>query len=180
MPMRSVSLVVVCFFWGCGTNIDAPADESVPGSELGSTEQAVIIGNWTTANLYNGDAGPEPFVSSPWGGVICQAWDERDQHWHPGKLHMGTCRYEFGGTAVFASTYSALQNSTPAYYLQWNPNYTPYNAIASKSGISVCMYGVSGGSWTSGKAWMGQCLSEYANVANMAPSNGTAFYFLVQ
>ena len=178
--LASALLLPACFLWGCGADEVVSAGEMGLSDRLGSTEQAVIIGNWTSSNLYNGDGGPSPFLSSPWGGVICQAWDYRDQTWHPGKLHMGTCRYEWGWKAVFASSYRALQNAYPSYRLQWNPGYTPYNAVASDSGLPVCQYDAGGGSWTSGKVWMGQCLSEYANVANMAQSNGTAFFFLVQ
>jgi hypothetical protein len=159
MIARVLAVAILGLTGGCTASAMEPADTA-------AADEALVTGNW--AVTASGRAGDSPFWTPTPGHVLCAAWDGNDGRIHPGKLWLGTCRYEFGGRIGYASSYDALQNAPAGtyYHWEWSFGYTPETAVtapeSANTRLPVCAM-LRNGEWITGKVWAGQCLGEWGD-----------------
>lgn len=144
---------VTCLF-GCSAEIG-------DGSEaIGSTEQA-IEGSYA-GPFSNGAWGNDP-VGAPDGSKFCEAFDGRDQRWHPGKLWSTSCRYEYGGAVTKkTSGYKVLQGPSNYRFVSSMPYEQDLVTGSTPGTLPVCLSNTTN---SPGKVWAGKCRFEWGDDA---------------
>jgi hypothetical protein len=156
-----IGILVCSHTYGCSANVGAVSED------IGTMDANLMPGNWQ-GPFTNGDLGPSPIMRRQYDGPVvaaCEAFN--GGMWHPGKMWMGQCRYEYADRVAYANSYFVLQ-APSGYTLIPNPDYNPPNAVGS-SGLTlpVCWGSTIPTSDTVaegwGKVWLGKCRYEYGD-----------------